>query len=79
VQADITAGMASLFVRNPEWRFMFDSDQAQAVETRKKIYDMAAAEKMMVQGFHFGFPGRGYVEKNANGYRLVPAAWNPSI
>ena len=79
VQADITAGMASLFVRNPDWQFVFDADKAQAVQTRKKMYDMAAAEKMMVQGFHFPFPSRGYVEKSGNGYRRVPAPWNPAI
>ncbi len=27
VQADITAGAASLFVRNPDWQFMFDTDK----------------------------------------------------
>ena len=79
VQADITAGMANLFVRNPDWQFVFDSDKATAVTTRKKLYDMAAAEKMMVQGFHFPFPSRGYVEKSGNGYRLVPAPWNPAV
>jgi glyoxylase-like metal-dependent hydrolase (beta-lactamase superfamily II) len=79
VQADITAGMANLFVRNPDWQFVFDTDKAVAVATRKKLYDMAAAEKMMVQGFHFPFPSRGYVEKSGNGYRLVPAPWSPSI
>ena len=56
VQADITAGAASIFVRNPDWQFLFDTDKTQAVATRKKLYDMAAAEKMMVQGFHFPFP-----------------------
>ena len=27
-----------------------------AVETRRKLYDMMVAEKMLVQGFHFPFP-----------------------
>ena len=79
VQADITAGAASLFARNPEWQFVFDTDRAQAVETRKKLYEMAAAEKMMVQGYHIAFPSMIYVEKSGNGFRLVPAPWNASI
>ena len=53
--------------------------QATAVATRKKLYDMASADKMMVQGFHLPFPAVGYIEKAGNGYRLVPATWNPSI
>ena len=79
VQADITAGAASLFARNPNWQFVFDTDRPQAVETRKKLYEMAAAEKMMVQGFHIAFPSMVYVEKNGNGYRLVPVPWSSSI
>jgi glyoxylase-like metal-dependent hydrolase (beta-lactamase superfamily II) len=79
VQADITAGAASLFARNPQWQFVFDTDKAQAVETRKKLYEMAAAEKMMVQGYHFPFPAMIYVEKSGNGFRLVPAPWSASI
>jgi glyoxylase-like metal-dependent hydrolase (beta-lactamase superfamily II) len=79
VQADITAGAASIFVRNPDWQFMFDTDKPQAVATRKKLYDMAAAEKVIVQGYHFAFPSAAYVEKSGNGYRLVPVPWNPTI
>ena len=59
VQADITAGAASVFARNPDWQFVFDTDRAQAVATRKKLYEMAIAEKMPVQGYHFAFPAMG--------------------
>lgn len=79
VQADVTAGAATLFVRNPDWQFVFDSDRPLAVETRKKIYDIASTDRMMVQGYHLPFPAVGYIEKAGNGYRLVPATWNPSI
>jgi glyoxylase-like metal-dependent hydrolase (beta-lactamase superfamily II) len=79
MQADVTAGAAPLFVRHPEWHLRFDTDKPQAVETRKKIYDMAATEKMMVQGFHFPFPAMAFVEKSGSGYRLVPVPWSPSI
>src|SRR5215475_3508258 len=79
VQIDITAGAATLFARNPDWQFVFDTDKPQAVATRKKLYDMAAAEKMLVQGYHLAFPSMVFVEKNGTGYRLVPAPWNSSI
>jgi glyoxylase-like metal-dependent hydrolase (beta-lactamase superfamily II) len=79
VQADVTAGMAFLFVQNPEWQLQFDFDKAQAVETRRKFYDQMAADKTLVQGFHFTFPGIAYIERAGNGYRLIPAPWNPSI
>jgi glyoxylase-like metal-dependent hydrolase (beta-lactamase superfamily II) len=79
VQADVSAGMAFLFVHNPDWQLMFDSDRELAVQSRRKLYDMAVADKMLVQGFHFNFPGSAYVEKAGNGYRLIPAPWRPSI
>jgi len=47
------------------------------VATRKRVYDMVSAEKMFVSGYHFPFPGLGWVEKAGTGYRLIPAAWNP--
>jgi len=79
VQADVTAGMAFLFVRQPEWQAAFDMDKPLAVQSRRKLYDQMAADRMLVQGFHFRFPGAGYIEKDGNGYRLVPAPWSPTI
>ena len=78
IQSDVT-NIPELFLRNPDWHVAFDIDPVQAAETRHKFYDMAAAEKAMVVGFHFTFPSQGYVEKDGNGYRLIPAAWNPIL
>jgi glyoxylase-like metal-dependent hydrolase (beta-lactamase superfamily II) len=75
VQADVTAGMASLFVAKPEWSLVFDTEKDIAVQTRRKIYDMAATDRLLLQGFHFPFPGMAYIEKVDGGYRLVPAPW----
>jgi glyoxylase-like metal-dependent hydrolase (beta-lactamase superfamily II) len=78
VQADVTNNPA-LFVRNPGWHAFFDQDAAMAEATRRKVYDMLATEKMMVQGFHYPFPSVAYIEKTATGYRETPAPWNPTI
>jgi glyoxylase-like metal-dependent hydrolase (beta-lactamase superfamily II) len=79
VQADVTAAVGELFVRNPGWHAVFDMDGAVAEATRRKIYDMAATDRLLIQGFHFPFPALGYVEKNGASYRLVPAFWNPVL
>lgn len=50
-----------------------------AEETRRKVYDMLAAERMLVQGFHYPFPGLAYIEKSGAGYREIPVPWNPTI
>jgi glyoxylase-like metal-dependent hydrolase (beta-lactamase superfamily II) len=79
VQVDITAGAAFLFVNNPDWQLQFDVDKPLAVQTRRKLYDMAIAEKMPIQAFHAGFPGLVRVERDGNGYRWVPTFWNASL
>ena len=77
-QADVT-NVPDLFLRNPEWQVMFDSEPEKAVITRKRFYDMAAAENLIISGYHFPFPGLGWVEKAGTGYRLIPAPWNPVL
>ncbi len=78
VQADVT-NVPQLFVRNPGWHAFFDQDAKLAEETRRKVYDMLVAEKMLVQGFHYPFPAVAYIEKTPAGYREVPVPWNPTI
>jgi glyoxylase-like metal-dependent hydrolase (beta-lactamase superfamily II) len=78
VQADVTH-VPFLFVRNPGWHAFYDQDPALAETTRRKVYDMLSAEKMMVQGFHYPFPSNAYVEKSGTGYRETMVLWNPVI
>jgi glyoxylase-like metal-dependent hydrolase (beta-lactamase superfamily II) len=66
-----------LFLRNPDWQGSFDVDGPLAVETRRKVFDRASADRMLLQGYHFPFPASGYVNKTARGYDLVPAMWQP--
>jgi glyoxylase-like metal-dependent hydrolase (beta-lactamase superfamily II) len=77
IQADVTN--IPIFVRNPDWHLMFDQDAKMAEATRRKVYDMLVAEKMMVQGFHYPFPALAYIEKSGSGYREIPAPWSPVL
>ncbi|MBN8966208.1 MAG: MBL fold metallo-hydrolase, partial [Rhizobiales bacterium] len=52
VQADVT-NLPALFARNPGWHAFFDQDANMAEATRRKVYDMLVADKMMVQGSHY--------------------------
>lgn len=78
IQSDVSI-MPYLFVRNPGWHVRFDMDPKQAEETRRKIYDMAAAEKMLISGYHWPFPAAGHVEKDNNGYRVHPMIMMPAL
>ena len=54
-------------------------DGAMAVETRKKMLDRAASDKMRAHGYHWPFPASGYITKTAKGYDLMPAMWQPNL
>jgi glyoxylase-like metal-dependent hydrolase (beta-lactamase superfamily II) len=70
VQADVTHA-PFLFARHPGWHFMLDVDPVAAEATRRRVYDMLVADRMLVEGFHYPFPAVGHVEKSGDGYREV--------
>jgi glyoxylase-like metal-dependent hydrolase (beta-lactamase superfamily II) len=74
-----TTNHPALFVRNPEWQPVFDMDGNQASETRRKLLDMAAAERAQVAFYHAPFPATGHIRKDANRYEFVPVQWTPAI
>jgi glyoxylase-like metal-dependent hydrolase (beta-lactamase superfamily II) len=78
VQADVTH-VPWLFARNPGWHAFYDQDGPKAEATRRRVYDMLVADRTMVQGFHYPFPGLAQVEKSGDGYREIPMPWNPTI
>jgi len=68
------ANIPALFVRNPGWHAVFDSDAAMAEANRRKIFDRAIADKAIVTGYHYGMPGAGTIAKDGNGYVFKPVA-----
>ncbi len=74
-----TAQHPAVFARHPDWQASFDIDGAAAVATRKKIFDRAAADRMLVTGYHFPFPACGHLFKTATGYEHVPVEWQPNL
>lgn len=78
VQSDVT-NVPVLFARNPGWHAAYDQDGPMAEATRRRVYDMLAAEKMLVQGFHYPFPSLAHVEKAGAGYREIPRPWMPVV
>jgi len=71
VLGDVT-NIPALFVRNPGWHAVFDSNGALAEENRRKIFDRVVADKVTVTGYHFGMPGAGNIAKDGNGYVFTP-------
>ena len=68
-----------LSLQRPEWKVVFDWDAAQAIATRKKVFDMIAAQKLPFLGYHMPFPSVGFVEKRGEGYHFIPETYQFAI
>ena len=66
------ASQIALFLKNPAWHGAFDVDPVLAEKNRRALFDRVIAEKMVVTGYHWGMPGAGTIQKDGNGYALVP-------
>jgi glyoxylase-like metal-dependent hydrolase (beta-lactamase superfamily II) len=76
--SDITNHPA-LFVRNPDWAAVFDMDADQARQTRRRILDMAAAERTQLSFYHAPFPATGFIAKEGDKFRFVPMQWSSAL
>lgn len=66
---------ADVSFERPEWHGGFDMDPDQAAQTRKRLLDMAATDRIALSGYHLPFPGVGYAARHGDAYRYVPAPW----
>jgi glyoxylase-like metal-dependent hydrolase (beta-lactamase superfamily II) len=66
-----------LFARHPDWQPVFDMDGSQAVEARRRMLDRVAADRMLIEAYHFPFPACGHIARTAGGYEFVPTEWKP--
>ncbi|ONG54197.1 hypothetical protein BKE38_10665 [Pseudoroseomonas deserti] len=62
-------------VPHPEVTMQFDVDPAQAIATRKRTFDMVAADRMLVAGMHVHFPGYAHLRRQGSGVELIQEAW----
>jgi glyoxylase-like metal-dependent hydrolase (beta-lactamase superfamily II) len=52
-----------LHIEHLDWRTNYDLDHEKAKSSRGKLLDLAYKENMLVNAFHFDFPGLGRVDK----------------
>lgn len=64
---------------HPEWSLVFDVDQARAEETRRRLLDRVAADRIAVAGAHLDFPALGHVARERDSYRYYPSRWQYQI
>ena len=66
------AYVPALTAPHPEWQGTYDQDGPLAVTTRRSLLDRVIADKMMICGAHFPFPGAGQFAKDGAGYTFTP-------
>ena len=59
-------------LRHPGWAFSFDTAPEAAAQSRVRILDMVATDRMRVVGYHYPFPGIGHVSRTGDAFRYVP-------
>jgi glyoxylase-like metal-dependent hydrolase (beta-lactamase superfamily II) len=60
-----------LLLEKPRMQFSYDTDPKQAAESRVKMLDMLAANKIPVMSYHYPWPGYGHVVKTAEGFHYI--------
>ena len=65
-----------LLLEKPRMEFSYDTDPKQAAESRVKMLDMLAANKIAVMSYHYPWPGYGHVVKTGEGFHYLPHPMN---
>ena len=60
--------MSGVQLPNPDVAMIYDTDPAQAVASRRRVFDMAADQKLPIAAMHIPFPGMGVLTKDGKGY-----------
>jgi glyoxylase-like metal-dependent hydrolase (beta-lactamase superfamily II) len=56
---------------NPKWHFGFDTEPDVALTNRASLLDRAATDKIRLLGYHWTYPGVGFVERKGTAYRFI--------
>ena len=61
-----------LLMEKPRMQFSYDTDPQQAADSRVRMLDMLAANKVAVLSYHYPWPGYGHVVKTGEGFHYIP-------
>lgn len=78
IWADVVHCPALQFA-NPEQSIGYDINPDRARETRKKIFDEVATDRIRVGGMHLCFPAIGHVAKAGTGYEFIEQIFETGI
>jgi glyoxylase-like metal-dependent hydrolase (beta-lactamase superfamily II) len=58
-------------MHTPEWQGAFDQDGPTAERSRRALAERLVADKILVTGYHFPWPGGGMLSRDGNAYALT--------
>jgi glyoxylase-like metal-dependent hydrolase (beta-lactamase superfamily II) len=61
-----------LLMHKPRLQFVNDTDPKQGADTRVRVLDMLATNRIPLLGYHFPWPGIGHVTKLGDGFQYFP-------
>jgi glyoxylase-like metal-dependent hydrolase (beta-lactamase superfamily II) len=67
-----TVHSISIQTAHPNVTFAADVDGDMARETRLRLFDQVATDRLLITGMHVEFPGFGYLTRDANRFRYEP-------
>jgi hypothetical protein len=62
---------------HPEAAIAFDVNPAAARESRKRAFDRASADKMLLAGSHHDFPLFGHLRSDGRAFAWDAEVWSP--
>jgi glyoxylase-like metal-dependent hydrolase (beta-lactamase superfamily II) len=65
--------LSAIQISHPDTALTYDLDKNRAVQSRKRILDMAASERLAIAGAHVNAPGFGYVVRKGSSFAFEPA------
>lgn len=66
------AWLHPLHIQHLDWQTSYDLDHDLAKKSKLHLLEIAHQENMLVQSFHFEFPGLGRIDKLNNNWKWVP-------
>lgn len=74
-----TCGHYVISILCPDLHLDVDDDKDRAVDTRRRLLDMAATDRLLVAGYHMPFPAIGYIDRESKGFRWIPHSYQMDL
>jgi glyoxylase-like metal-dependent hydrolase (beta-lactamase superfamily II) len=72
------AALLPIHLEHADWYASYDLDPGEALASKRRLLEWATAERALVQGSHFPFPGLGYVSQEGDAWKWQPLKITPA-